>query len=822
MYKFRGLFSTCTHDGRASHIHRVLLSATALAMGALAFPGFSEAQQASADNDGGLEEVIVTARKREETLIEVPVAVSVLTGEDIEARGVQSLNDVALFTPGLSYFDSIQNQLGTPVIRGISQTNLNSPDRNVAVFFGGVYMSNLSATNLSILDVERIEVVKGPQSALYGRNAFNGAINYVPAAPTKEFASRLTATVGTDGRGEGRVMVSGPMGDMFRGRIAAAYNTFDGTWDNAAGGDDLGALRTKSVSGMLVFEPNESFSARFFGYYTDDWRGGGSSYFFAAQNCGPPGRPLSAVCGDVPTRESLAANPDSEAVEREVKLGALDLAFDFGPVALKSQTARYEADIDVFSDYDLGANNGRGQIYPIIQRPAVPTFANYLAAPVLRTQAVPLFTSSGTGYTETTSQELRLESSSESALRWTVGLFWTKNDYNNTAGAAYDARGLAANEIPRDALGFSLTPANVLYTNPRNVFSSTNLEREDEQFAYFGSADYQINDQWRVGAELRRDKEERQQFSVVVGPSSLQEKTEKYTTWRGHVDFALTPNQRFYASGAKGVISGYFNATFDGVVQQPVPLDLQSYDAATNKTYEIGWKASWLDRRLATEIAIYHIDYEGIQINATPPPPLIANLIQNIGAATSQGFELTTSFAITNSVQVGATYSYATTEFEGGTPDPGIARYCGNAQGLALGFCPSLVFRGATLPDVSGNQLPRSPNRLASLYGSFDRALNDVWSMYARADVSYTSSTPALTSPQFNTIPERTIANARIGVRRGPLDVALWGRNIFDEEYVSSVIFQPTFSAAQFLPNVTQGEKATFGLTASWNFGSGR
>ena len=153
-----------------------------LAIGAGTVP-LAVAQQDGSDAFS-LEEIVVTARKRAETLIEVPVSVSVLTSEDIQQRGVQNLTDVAMFTPGLSYFDAIQNQLGTPVIRGISQTNLGSPDRNVAVFYGGVYLANQNASNLEMLDVERIEVVKGPQSALYGRNAFNGAINYVPASPT--------------------------------------------------------------------------------------------------------------------------------------------------------------------------------------------------------------------------------------------------------------------------------------------------------------------------------------------------------------------------------------------------------------------------------------------------------------------------------------------------------------------------------------------------------------------------------------------------------------------------------------------------------------
>lgn len=119
-----------------------------------------EAAEASAGDAVALEEIVVTARKRAETLLEVPVAVTALTADDIDQKGIENLNDVALFTPGLTYFDSIQNQLGTPVIRGISQTNLNSPDRNVAIFYGGVYLSSTSGANLEILDVDRVEVVK--------------------------------------------------------------------------------------------------------------------------------------------------------------------------------------------------------------------------------------------------------------------------------------------------------------------------------------------------------------------------------------------------------------------------------------------------------------------------------------------------------------------------------------------------------------------------------------------------------------------------------------------------------------------------------------
>lgn len=123
--------------------------------------------------------------------------------------------------------------------------------------------------------------------------------------------------------------------------------------------------------------------------------------------------------------------------------------------------------------------------------------------------------------------------------------------------------------------------------------------------------------------------------------------------------------------------------------------------------------------------------------------------------------------------------------------------------------------RGATVRTP-----PRSPNRLASLYLAYDTPLSGDWSLYARADGSYTSETSALTIG-LTTIPSRTLVNARIGVRRGALDVALWGRNVFDKQFVSAVIFQPPLNAtsAAFVPNVSQGERATFGLTATYALG---
>jgi iron complex outermembrane receptor protein len=525
--------------------HRYTAAALVAASVAMALHPDAASAQSADESAVSLEEVVVTARKKEETLIDIPVAVAVLTAKDIEAKGVQNLYDVAMFTPGLTYFDSIQNQLGTPVIRGISQTNLNSPDRNVAVFYGGVYLANQNTSNLELLDVERIEVVKGPQSALYGRNAFNGAINYVPASPTDNFVGKVVGTVGDNNRYEGRLVMSGPLSDTLRGRIALSYNTYDGSWDNQAEPSaGIGGFKTKNLSGVLDWRPTDAFTAKIFGYRTEDVRDSSAAYVVPAYNCGPAGRPLSSFCGEVPAADTLAANPDSLAFQRNVSLGSLDLSYDFGRVQIKSQTAIFNANTDNYSDINLGQNNGRGAVYSIVNN-AAPTV-------VLRQQNLPAFNGGGKGESRAKSEELRLEGQIGEGTNWTLGTFLFKNEFISLSRIVYDGRGLAPGERPISDIFFFVNgnPTRaVAYTDPwNNMVTLSRFVGEDKQTAYFGAIEQKFTDQWTAGAELRHDKEDRKRVNTVAGPSTAQSGEYSYTTWRAHVDFALTPSQQFYST----------------------------------------------------------------------------------------------------------------------------------------------------------------------------------------------------------------------------------------------------------------------------------
>ena len=137
-----------------------------------------------------LTEIVVTSRKIEERLQDVPLAISAFDEATIESARIADLRDIANLTPGLQFYNALGEALPTPFIRGVAPTDIRAKENNLAVFVDGVYVSGREGLNFSQLDLERIEVVKGPQSALYGRNAFSGAINYVTRQPTEDFEGK--------------------------------------------------------------------------------------------------------------------------------------------------------------------------------------------------------------------------------------------------------------------------------------------------------------------------------------------------------------------------------------------------------------------------------------------------------------------------------------------------------------------------------------------------------------------------------------------------------------------------------------------------------
>ncbi len=201
-----------------------LFAVTAVAATAGGFVAPAFAQQLA------LEEIVVTARQRSESIQDIPISITAFTAADIDKRGIVSMGDIALNTPGFNFENFGNSGATAPVIRGATQV-AGSIEQNVSFFYDGIYLPRNYVTDLGFGNIERVEVVKGPQSSRYGRNAFTGAVNYISKKPTEEWTAEGQLTAGSFGRFDGSAGVSGAIvPDTLRIRASVDYSEFDGSW----------------------------------------------------------------------------------------------------------------------------------------------------------------------------------------------------------------------------------------------------------------------------------------------------------------------------------------------------------------------------------------------------------------------------------------------------------------------------------------------------------------------------------------------------------------------------------------------------------------
>ncbi|MEQ8772592.1 MAG: TonB-dependent receptor plug domain-containing protein, partial [Erythrobacter sp.] len=312
--------------------------------------------------------IIVTARSRAEDIQDVPIAITAFGEEDIDRRGLQELDDVARFTPGFS-FEDFSGGFAQPVIRGQATTRVTALESNVSTFFDGIYIPRSWAVDIGTVNLSRIEIVKGPQSARYGRNAFSGAINYIPkkAQMTGDIEGEITGTVGTDERYDFGAFLNFSVTDNFA--LAASYNSssFDGTWDNVhpfadsldidgpstdgnAGGWDNEAV---SVSAIAEITPGVTVAASY-NYFDISQEGRASRYFG------------DSTGGILDPEQSLALTPITNA--GALRFGSFPLlvgefpdpadaiALDPRSFANQSQTGIFRAEINAEITSDLTFN----------------------------------------------------------------------------------------------------------------------------------------------------------------------------------------------------------------------------------------------------------------------------------------------------------------------------------------------------------------------------------------------------------------------------------------------------------------------------------
>lgn len=524
-------------------------SAAALAAG-VGLPAVGQAQE--------LSEIVVTARRVEEKLKDVPLSVTAFDSGTIEAAGITNLGDVANLTPGLNFFNAFGENLPVPVIRGIVPQDIFG-ENSTAIFVDGVYVSGKEGLNFSQLDVERIEVLKGPQSAQYGRNAFSGAINYVTKAPSDVLESRTEVESGNQGKRRALGMVSGPLlGDTVTGRISAMYDEWEGSYDNSLAPDtEIGGYRYRSLQGKLRWRPLDSLDVNLGMYYSNDEidepataglpancenqidqttadriagtnTATGEDYLRLQNWCGPipdlSALPDALSRNDFPngvpvpnsvTDDSMPKIPEATGEDRDLLRGNLNIIWDADFGTLSFLTGYSDTEQRSRSDFGRSSGNTIPLIYcndfefrsPATCRDP----ANWSRAPMG-------FVNIENGETtEEWSQEIRFTSPRDARLRYSAGAYYYNVDNDAYPGAPVATTQLPASQfdigigpvaLPTNlAIGSYIFGGSLLPDGAIDPLVRPILNNKTEAWSIFSSADYDLTDAWSVNAEIRYSRD---------------------------------------------------------------------------------------------------------------------------------------------------------------------------------------------------------------------------------------------------------------------------------------------------------------------------
>ncbi|MDJ0700567.1 MAG: TonB-dependent receptor, partial [Woeseiaceae bacterium] len=640
-------------------------------------PVIAEAQDAEID-PFMIEEIVVRARKRDESLQTVPVAVSAVTAANIERLALKDFDEIAKITAGLSFDPDFQRSSNRPVIRG--QATIQN-DSGVSYFIDGVYITG-SINDFDVNDVERIEVVKGPQSALYGRNTYSGAINIITKSPGEEYSARVRGLVTDDGTTEINATVKGPIGDSFGLGLTGRFYDNGGAFTNTFDGSDLGEEESMSLSAVASFDPTDNFSARARVYYAenedgqptlvlqphaennclfdDEWDGGGRYY------CGELApRPLSS---DWTRQVPNATNA------RDLLQASLTFDWNLGDAwTLTSVTGYNHEDEWMRTDADYSGTSYQNNVFARFPTGfPFPTTWGFVSG-------ITDFTFSSNGEIEDVSQELRLRYQGERS-EFLVGAYYfdqrdeSFNDREHPAGAqAIADANFAADLADQQAwcaanffICSAIIPIPPFPPPPTLAPNNRNYSRGDvNNIALFAMGAFELGDATRLTIEGRYAEEEKDSLLVNrdedlnVTSSGSRNATFRSFSPRVTVDHRMSDDNMVYGLIAEGTKPGGFNSTI------AVAAGLPTFEEEEVRSFEIGSKNTVLDGQGIVNFSVFFNEVSGIQLTETVTDGTnTGSATVNSGDAELFGFELETRWNPSAVEGLSLTMNYAFVDTE--------------------------------------------------------------------------------------------------------------------------------------------------------------
>jgi len=554
-------------------------------------PAFAQAtatgQAATTEQDGDPASIVVTARKRAERVLDIPDSISVFTGDAIRQTRIDTVKDIAVRTPNFSIVEAQQPGVALLTIRGIGQARGGEPP--IAVVVDGVQISNAYQITQDLFDIERIEVLKGPQGATYGRNAIGGAINIVTRQPGNELEGFVQGSYGTGDDRRLSAAISGPIvADKLLFRLSGSWRNFDGDIDSDVAPRKREANWQKDLNlrGAVIAKPTETLTVDL--RYSRLRTNSGAAFYApvpAGQSIDTP-RPF---IGDYPSYARRVLNDASAKID-----------WDLGSATLTSISAYSKVNSLIVEDLDLTPADG------------------IVANQALRTKNF--------------SQELRLASTGAGPLKWLGGLYFLdvrqKLDTELYLGVDY---------LPLFGLPSSLAPL---------LFSQSRTTDHNKAYAAFGQASYRFDGGIEITGALRYDIDDRHQLDRVAAGAPTYDRTFKSLQPKGSISYFFDRDSMVYATIAKGFRSGGFNP-LDRITrvykkEENVNYELGFKTTALDRTVTITGAAFYTD---ITDRQVYVLDAINAAQTLTNPIPKshLWGLEAQIVARPAPGFDLDAS-----------------------------------------------------------------------------------------------------------------------------------------------------------------------------------
>ena len=843
-------------------------STLALVLGTLATPAFAQTaptatapqnppeSKSAADDGNQIQEIIVTARRRSESLQSVPLTVTAITATTILNKGIRDIADVARLTPGLFLDKGFVQQDVRPNIRGLPATRGRPP---VGVLLDGIDISTEAIAsagggnlaNLKLVDLERIEVVKGPQSALYGRVAFGGAINYISVEPNSERVSGyISGEAATYGLEEARGAVNLPVSDNLSMRLNGIYSHFDGFYVNEVTGKRIGGNRSEGGAIAIKYAPRDGAKIIARASYSDDTYQPRAQYYIggapdvmqretvalpanvAGQQVGIIGAPQTTIgsvayfatrgelgkgIGTVNLSADPATDRDFPGTHTKTFIGSLRSEITLSDYLTMStwagytdQRARSTQDVDFF-----------GHRLTTITQSGSTGLAEVPTGGI----ATGLFFFDAQTHTRQLSGEIRIGHQSGGPFRWSVGgLYWWE-EIDQLLGSISNA-GFQDNGVP----------VNIYYDikllGGRGPAQPQG--RTTHHYSAYAIAEYDLTPKLTIEAEGRYAKESYDYLfarSIAISTTAVNgiypftltgnafeaSSSTTYFAPRASMNYKFSRDFMVYASFSRGVKPGGLSQ-----VQTINPQDA-AYGTEKLNNYELGFKSTLLDRRLQFNAAVFRMDYTNKQESTLVPVPFSVNpqgnvsLIQNVGGARIDGAELEVNALLARGLNLNIGYTYLNaryTNFNIPQTSPITIALAGGCTIQTVGN-----FKGCYV-NLNGNRLEASARHSLVASLNYRAPVSNDWNLLVNGDLQYRSRRFQDNTNQYWYAPYANV-NLQLGVENSKYTIVLYVNNAFNNLSVQSA---QSSGDTQALPrgglsvSTFAADKRQFGIRARVNF----